>query len=116
MLGHTAGSLSIQYKSSGPTSSFGGDTVLFSGDHIAYSGKRQALEGFKRYNHGNLQVQHQSIQLLASDEFDFTWVLPGHGRMVRFPDRQAKNAALEKAAEEFAAEDEMDGMLSVGYF
>jgi len=44
----------------------------------------QGLDGFKRYNHGNVAVQATSLRLLADgDAFPFTWILPGHGRMVR---------------------------------
>lgn len=111
--GHTAGSLCVLYQTIGE---YGGDCVLFTGDHIAYSGSRKALDGFKRYNHGNMDVQAESINMLGEDEYPFTWILPAHGRMARFSNVEEKNKAFQKAAADFSAEDEMDGMFSVGYW
>ena len=117
------------------------DIVCFSGDHLAYSAKRQALDGFKRYNKGNIEVQAASINLLASassssppsssssssvsdeDECDdgygaipaFNWLLPGHGRMIKFNNQEERVQSILQAAKEFEEEDEGAGRFGVGY-
>lgn len=63
--GHTAGSISVLFRT-------GKDTVLFTGDHLAYTESRQALDGFRQYNHGNEFMQAVSIRLLADDSYSFT--------------------------------------------
>jgi hypothetical protein len=45
-----------------------------------------------------------------------TGILPSHGRMIRFDTVADKNAAVRRAAEEFAAEDETRGMFGIGYW
>lgn len=62
-----------------------------------------------------MDVQYESILQLASDQYDFTWILPGHGRMIRFNDVDSKNDAIRKAAKDFEAEDELKGSLSFGF-
>jgi hypothetical protein len=105
------------------------------------------LDGFKRYNHGNVAVQAASLRLLADgDAFPFTWILPGHGRMVRtslvlvhylfslysvftimcvahgttwqarFGSVAEKDAAVRAAAAAFEREDAADGLFAVGYY
>jgi len=108
--GHTAGSICILVQIPGK------DAVLFTGDHLAYSASRKGLEGFKRYNQGNIVVQAESIKLLASEEFKFKWLLPGHGRMTRFASDEERMQAILAAAENFDKEDETLGMLGVGYY
>ena len=74
--GHTAGSLCVLYKSSK-------GTALFTGDTLAYSTSRNALEGFKGHNQGNVKVQEESIRMLGKNKFEYQWILPGHGRLVK---------------------------------
>ena len=107
--GHTAGSLCVMVDTAQ-------DTALFSGDHLAYSASKKGLDGFKRYNHGNVMVQSASLRLLAQDGMPFTWILPGHGRMVKFGSVAEKNAAVVAAADAFDKEDPMDGLFAVGYY
>lgn len=112
--GHTAGCLSVQFTP--PTSGSGsGEVVMFTGDHVSYSAKKQALDGFKKYNKGNAEVQEESLRLIGTDDYLFQWILPGHGRMVRFKSVQEKNEQMLQCADAFAKDDEFDGMFSVGY-
>ena len=56
-----------------------------------------------------------SLMELAQDKYNFTWILPGHGRMANFASIEEKRAMIMKAAEEFAIEDEDDKVLGIGY-
>lgn len=112
--GHTAGSLSVQYSSIHDSGSEG-EVVMFTGDHLAFSGSRRALTGFKEYNTGNVVAQLESIELLGTDEFPFLWILPAHGRMVRFQSIEEKNQQVMDCAKAFQDEDESLGMFSLGY-
>ena len=91
------------------------ESVLFTGDHLAYSAEKGRLDGFKSYNQGNVLVQMDSIALLAQDHLDFRWILPAHGRMVRFQSMQEKNDSVREALEWFRREDQTKGMLGIGY-
>ena len=91
------------------------ETVLFTGDHLAYSAEKGRLDGFKSYNQGNVLVQMDSIAMLAEDTYDFRWILPGHGRMVRFESIEEKNESVREALEWFRREDQTKGMLGIGY-
>lgn len=108
--GHTAGSLCILVKTGGS-----GESVMFTGDHLAYSAKRQGLDGFKRYNHGNEKVQVDSLRLLAEKRIQFQWILPGHGRMLRFANDEERTKAILEAADTFDKEDEGLGRFGIGY-
>mmetsp|Transcript_20072 Transcript_20072/g.34148 ORF Transcript_20072/g.34148 Transcript_20072/m.34148 type:complete len:406 (+) Transcript_20072:28-1245(+) len=117
--GHTAGSISVLYQPS-PSSSSSSEAenhqpmpALFTGDHLAFSGRTRQLTGFKQYNRGNIDLQAESIRMLASDDVTFSWMLPGHGRMVRFKSQAEKNALIEAAAEAFLQEDESIGMYAM---
>jgi len=107
--GHTAGSLCVLFKT--PK-----DSVLFSGDTLGYSASRKALEGFKRYNQGNEEVQEESIRMLGSEAYTFQWILPAHGRLVRFGSVDDKNKAVVAAADSFREEDGSEGILGIGYY
>lgn len=69
--GHTKGHTVLLYK----------DKFLFSGDHLARSPYLQHLYGFKRFCWYSWEKQIESMERLAN--FDFAWVLPGHGRRYR---------------------------------
>lgn len=109
--GHTAGSLCILVK----TGDGSGESVMFTGDHLAYSAKRQGLDGFKRYNHGNGKVQLDSLRLLADKRIQFQWILPGHGRMLRFSSDEERTSSILEAADIFENEDEGMGRFGIGY-
>lgn len=51
---------------------------LFTGDHLAWSAGAQRLVGFRRYCWHSWEEQIQSMRKLL--DYDFEWILPGHGR------------------------------------
>ena len=110
--GHTAGSICVLMLADASS-----EGVLFSGDHLAYSNSKKRLEGFKRYCQGNTDLQSEYIRYLAEspEVEDFTWLLPGHGRMIRFPSQQERRAAILVAADEYDKEDAADGAFGIGY-
>lgn len=81
--GHTEGSVCLYYK---PLK------VLFTGDHLANSAASK-LTIHEMYNWQSVKLQLESVRKLL--DFDFEWILPGHGRRATFRDNQEKNSALE---------------------
>ncbi len=108
MQGHTTGSICVLYETEG-------ESVLFSGDHLAYDEEIGDLTGFKAFNRGNIEAQAQSIELLATNEYDFTWILPGHGRRKHFSSLSEKNRALEAAARRFREQSQYENFFGQGY-
>lgn len=53
--------------------------------------------------------------MLADDDYEFTWILPSHGRMMQFKDLTEKNLILLQTAEKFKSEDQTIGMFGLGY-
>jgi len=51
---------------------------LFTGDHLAWSAGANRLVGFRRYCFYSWTEQIQSMHKLL--DYDFEWILPGHGR------------------------------------
>ncbi|KAI3918722.1 hypothetical protein MKX01_042042 [Papaver californicum] len=80
--GHTRGSVCLLYK---PLK------VLFAGDHI--SKDQSELFIGEQYNQQSVPLQLESVRKLL--DFEFGWILPGHGRRVEFKDAQEKNEALK---------------------
>ncbi len=66
--GHTKGHTVLLYR----------DKFLFTGDHLAYSPVKQHLHAFRNACWYSWEKQIESMKRLA--EFNFEWVLPGHGR------------------------------------
>lgn len=66
--GHTRGHCVLLYR----------DKFLFTGDHLAYSPIKQHLHAFRNACWYSWEKQIESMKRLA--EFNFEWVLPGHGR------------------------------------
>ncbi|XZO04248.1 MAG: MBL fold metallo-hydrolase [Microcoleus sp.] len=66
--GHTKGHTVLLYN----------NKFLFSGDHLAWSESLQHLIGFRQVCWYSWEAQIKSMQNLAN--YDFEWVLPGHGR------------------------------------
>ena len=64
---------------------------------------------------GSYEAQKGSLEELANEEYDFKWILPGHGRMAKFESLGEKTKMVMKAAEEFALESEDDEILGIGY-
>jgi len=66
--GHSKGHTVLLYK----------NKYLFSGDHLAWSDKLQRLVAWRDVCWYSWSEQIKSMRKLA--EYDFEWVLPGHGR------------------------------------
>ena len=69
--GHTEGHMALLYKRK----------FLFTGDHMWYSARRNALHASKAYNWFSWEKQIESIEKLI--DFDYEWLLPGHGRRIK---------------------------------
>lgn len=67
--GHTRGHMVLLYK----------NRYLFTGDHLAWSPNRQSLTAFRSVNWYSWPEQIRSMENLLN--YDFAWVLPGHGRI-----------------------------------
>jgi glyoxylase-like metal-dependent hydrolase (beta-lactamase superfamily II) len=67
--GHTRGHMVLLYK----------NKFLFTGDHLAWSPARQTLTAFRSVNWYSWPEQTRSMEKLL--RYDFSWVLPGHGRI-----------------------------------
>ncbi|XP_042429083.1 uncharacterized protein LOC122016020 isoform X1 [Zingiber officinale] len=81
--GHTEGSVCLHYK---PLK------VMFTGDHL-FRSEGSDLSISVIYNQQSVSLQLKSIQKLL--DFDFEWILPGHGRRVAFRSNQHKNVAIQ---------------------
>lgn len=71
--GHTRGSQVLLYR----------DRYLFTGDHLAWSPGKDSLIAFRRACWYSWTEQIRSMERLL--DYDFAWVLPGHGRIGRQP-------------------------------
>ncbi len=67
--GHTRGHMVLLYR----------DRFLFTGDHLAWSPVRHTLTAFRSACWYSWSEQTRSMQRLL--DYDFEWVLPGHGRI-----------------------------------
>lgn len=67
--GHTRGSMVLLYR----------ERFLFTGDHLAWSPARQTLTAFRSACWYSWTEQVRSMEKLL--DYDFEWVLPGHGRI-----------------------------------
>lgn len=67
--GHTRGHMVLLYK----------NKFLFTGDHLAWSPARKTLTAFKSVAWYSWTEQTRSMMKLL--DYDFEWVLPGHGRI-----------------------------------
>jgi len=76
--GHTKGSCAMLYK----------NKYLFTGDHLAWSDNRECLIAFRNACWYSWEEQIKSMEKLM--DYDFEWVLPGHGRMKKLPANKAK--------------------------
>lgn len=81
--GHTAGSQCLLYKD-----------FLFTGDHLWWSGPRNMLWASKAYNWFDWEAQVRSVERLL--DYDFRWVLPGHGESFRADSPLAMRKELER--------------------
>ncbi len=71
--GHTRGHAVLLYR----------HRFLFTGDHLAWSSARETLTAFRNACWYSWEEQTRSMQKLLDNysEWNFEWVLPGHGRM-----------------------------------
>ncbi len=67
--GHTRGHMVLLYE----------DKYLFTGDHLAWSPTRHSLTAFRSACWYSWPEQRRSMRRLL--DYDFEWVLPGHGRI-----------------------------------
>ena len=69
--GHTRGHVVLLYKKQ----------FLFTGDHLAWSTTRETLTAFRSVCWYSWEEQIRSMEKLL--DYNFEWVLPGHGRIHR---------------------------------
>jgi glyoxylase-like metal-dependent hydrolase (beta-lactamase superfamily II) len=81
--GHTPGSLCLLYRK----------TFLFTGDHLWWSPARGLLSASRAVNWYSWEKQLRSLEKLL--DFEFRWVLPGHGS----PHRAETPAAMRRELE-----------------
>lgn len=84
--GHTRGSMVLLYK----------NRFLFTGDHLAWSPVRNSLTAFRSVCWYSWREQTRSMEKLL--EYDFEWVLPGHGRIANKPKKEMREH-LKKCVE-----------------
>lgn len=82
--GHTRGHVVFLYRG----------TYLFTGDHLAYSPRRGHLIAFRDACWYSWAEQIGSMERLL--DFDFTWVLPGHGDRYRAESPEAMRREVER--------------------
>ena len=80
--GHTAGSVALVHRG----------THLFSGDHLWGDEEAPGLHASRSVCWYSWREQRRSMQKLLA--YDFSWVLPGHGRPHRAPSVEAMRAEL----------------------
>jgi glyoxylase-like metal-dependent hydrolase (beta-lactamase superfamily II)/ferredoxin len=81
--GHTKGSSVLLYK----------NKYLFTGDHLAYSETKKHLIAFRSACWFDWKIQIQSMRKLL--EFEFEYVLPGHGRGIHLEKKQMRESLLQ---------------------
>ena len=81
--GHTRGHAVLLYK----------DRYLFTGDHLAWSPERKTLTAFRSVCWYSWDEQIRSMEKLL--QYNFEWVLPGHGR-IHHDSPENMRAALER--------------------
>jgi glyoxylase-like metal-dependent hydrolase (beta-lactamase superfamily II)/ferredoxin len=81
--GHTRGHMVLLYQ----------NRFLFTGDHLAWSPARETLTAFRSVAWYSWPEQTRSMAKLL--DYDFEWVLPGHGR-IHADTREAMRAHLER--------------------
>jgi glyoxylase-like metal-dependent hydrolase (beta-lactamase superfamily II)/ferredoxin len=79
--GHTRGHVVLLYR----------NVFLFSGDHLAWSSNRRGLTAFRDVAWYSWREQTKSMKRLL--DFQFEWVLPGHGSRAHQP-RDAMHQSL----------------------
>ncbi len=81
--GHTRGHAALLYQKK----------YLFSGDHVWWSERYQSLNASVSVNWYSWSEQIRSMERLV--EYEFEWVLPGHGRRAQAPPDQMREYLKE---------------------
>lgn len=81
--GHTRGSQVLLYK----------NKFLFTGDHLAWSPNRGSLIAFRGVCWYSWPEQTRSMERLL--DYDFQWVLPGHGRIAHLSKHEMKKHLID---------------------
>jgi glyoxylase-like metal-dependent hydrolase (beta-lactamase superfamily II)/ferredoxin len=76
--GHTRGHTALLYR----------NYFLFTGDHLWWSRNRRALNASRSVCWYNWQEQLRSVALL--ENYEFEWVLPGHGERAKLDPAEAR--------------------------
>ena len=84
--GHTRGHMVLLYR----------NQYLFTGDHLAWSPNRDTLTAFRSVCWYSWEAQTRSMEKLL--DYDFEWVLPGHGR-IHYDSRENMRGHLERCIE-----------------
>ena len=84
--GHTRGHTALLYR----------DYFLFTGDHLWWSRNRRALNASRSVCWYDWDEQVQSLALL--EQYEFQWVLPGHGERAKLEPAEAKRQLRDLAA------------------
>lgn len=77
--GHTKGHMVLLYK----------NKFLFTGDHLAFDPEQGQVYAFR--NHCWHSWTEQTVSMERLSEFQFEWILAGHGDRVKLPASQMKN-------------------------
>lgn len=80
--GHTEGHCALLF----------GDRFLFTGDHLDWDRDGQQLAASEDYCWYSWPQQPKSVRRLA--DYQFEWVLPGHGQRVRLPAAEMRAEVL----------------------
>lgn len=78
--GHTRGSQVLLYQ----------NRYLFTGDHLAWSPIRNSLTAFRNACWYSWAEQTRSMEKLL--DYEFEWVLPGHGRIINLPKEEMRRS------------------------
>ena len=81
--GHTRGSMVLLYK----------DRFLFTGDHLAWSPARNTLTAFRNACWYSWAEQTRTMAKLL--DYEFEWVLPGHGRIAHGAKAEMKRHLID---------------------
>lgn len=84
--GHTKGSQVLLYE----------NRYLFTGDHLAWSVIKNSLNAFRGACWYSWTEQTKSMERLLNYEFE--WVLPGHGRIANRPKAEMKDRLIDLIA------------------
>jgi glyoxylase-like metal-dependent hydrolase (beta-lactamase superfamily II)/ferredoxin len=86
--GHTAGHCVLLYK----------NRYLFTGDHLAWERDERRLDAWPDYAWYSWDLQLDSLKKLL--DFEFEWVLPGHGERVHLP-KHEMHSQMQKLIDMF---------------